>query len=329
MRVGGLRRGSYLSSLCAALFLLCGITLAQDLAQRLILKDGSYQPVLKYEIKGDRVRYLSAERNEWEEVPNSLVDWTATEKYKQDRAKGVSSPEAAALDRELAAEKAAEEAKYPHVMPGLQLPEDSGGVLLLDTYKTQPQLIELQQNGGQVNKNTKSNMLKAAIIPIASAKQTIELAGPHASVQAHATLPSVYVNVQQQDQNSNADSNGQQQPQQPQQPWDRFKIVRMQSKADKRIVGNIKIAVYGKVSQEQSLVDTNAEQLTGGWVKVTPTQPLTPGEYAVVEMLGKDGMNLFVWDFGVNPDARENSQVIKPETSSAQPDQSQEPPKKQ
>ena len=43
---------------------------------------------------------------------------------------------------------------------------------MLDTFETQPQLIELQQNGGEVNRNMKGNILRAAINPIATAKQT-------------------------------------------------------------------------------------------------------------------------------------------------------------
>src|ERR1700756_284255 len=109
--------------------------LAQDLAKRLILKDGSYQSVTKYEVKGDRVRYLSSERGEWEELPKSMVDWAATEKYEKDRAAGASPPEVIELDKELEADRQAEEARSPHVAPGLQLP-DEGGVFLLDTFQS-------------------------------------------------------------------------------------------------------------------------------------------------------------------------------------------------
>lgn len=291
--------------------------LAQQLAKRLILKDGTYQPATKWEVKGDRVRYLSAERNEWEEVPNSLVDWSATDKYEKDRAAGKPAPEAVALDKELEAERQADEARSPHVAPGLRLPDD-GGVILLDTFQTQPQLVELQQSSGELNKNMKGNILRATINPIASAKQTIELPGSHAKIQAHVTVPAVYVNLEQQDQLDKATQIAEK-SKEAELNWDRFRVVRLQSNKDKRIVGDIKIAIYGKVSQEQKLVPTTATRLTGGWVKVTPSSALEPGEYAVIELLGKDGMNLYVWDFGVNPSAGANTTAWRPDASAANP----------
>jgi hypothetical protein len=293
---------------------------AQELAKRLILKDGSYQLVTQYEVKGDRVRYLSAERGQWEEVPKDMVDWKATDAFEKDRAAGKPDPEAVELDKELEAERQAEEANSPLVAPGLRLPDD-GGVELLDTFQGQPQLVELDQNGGAVNKNMKGNILRAAINPLASSKQTIELPGAHARNQSHAALPSIYVNIES---GGAAPDMGpghlkDDRPSEPELPWDRFKIVRMQPKGDKRIVGDIKIAVYGKSKQEGKFVSANSQQLTGGWVKITPTAPLDPGEYALVETLGLEGMNLYVWDFGVNPTAPANPMVMKPDASAPTP----------
>jgi hypothetical protein len=281
---------------------------AQDLAHRLILKDGSYQLVTKYEIKGDRVRYMSAERDDWEELPTSLVDWPATEKYEKDRAAGSAVPEAAQLDN----------------------------------FQGEPQIVEVQQSASDVARNTKANILRGAINPVAGIKQSIQLDGAHAAVQAHVDVPTLYIKIDDDpDQPAAKDtprsSPGPQQPQAPQQPvaavvpFDRFRIVRTEVKSDRRIVGDVKRQVSGKISQEQHVVKTTITRVTGGWLKLTPTENLTPGEYALVEMsgqegmIGKEGMNLFVWDFGVNPKAPANPNPWKPTAPEAKPDPASKP----
>jgi len=300
---------SALAGLIAPVLLLVCLVPAQELSKRLILTDGSYQLATKWEVKGDRVRYFSAERGEWEEVPKSMVDWAATDKYEKDWENGVPSPGAAELDKELAAERRAEEARRPEVAPGLRLPEDAG-VLLLDSYENQPQLVELQQHGSEIKQDRKGNVMRAAINPMATTKQNIEVPGAHAQVQAHVALPAIYLKLEPTDP-SDAAANAD--------PSDRFHIVHMQVKADKRMVGDIKVSIYGKAREEQKLVPTSMVDLTGGWIKITPLVELETGEYAVVEMLGKEGINSYVWDFGVNPSARANADVTKPEAPGAAP----------
>lgn len=314
-------------ALLAILFLLPALLHTQEASRRLILKDGSYQIVTRYEVKGDRVRYYSAEREDWEELPNSLVDWPATEKYEKERAAAAAKPEAVQLDKELEHERELEEQQQPQVAPGLRLPEDSG-VFLLDSFQGEPQINEIPQVAGDINRNTKGNIFRGAMNPVASLKQTIELEGAHAPIQSHVGVPSLYINVEgdpNADQSlSDKDRASAQQPQQPQQPqqasvpFDRFRIVRTEVKGGKRIVGDVKRAVTGKVSQDEKFVKTTTTRVSGGWLKVTPTETLPAGEYALVEMMGKEGMNLYVWDFGVNPKAAANKNPWKPEVKALQ-----------
>lgn len=295
---------------------------AQATTKRLILKDGSYQIVTKFELKGDRVHYFSAERNEWEDVPDALIDWSATNQYEKDRTAGKKSPEAVALDKEMEEEKQEQESISPHVAEGLRLPPE-GGVYALDTYLSEPQLVALDQNTGEVNKQRKKNVFRAAINPVSGARQTIELAGPSSKIQVHASLPTIYINLDPVNQEDAQASAAQTSPPSKKSrndkkpsaelPWDRFRVVRVLPKGDRRIVGSVKEAVYGKVTEEQDVVATTDEQLGEGWIKITPKTPLEPGEYALAEMLGTQGMNSYVWDFGVHPDAPANLAVIKPE----------------
>ncbi len=292
---------------------------AQTLASRLILKDGTYQPITKYEIKGERVRYFSAERGEWEEVPNALVDWDATKKYEEGRLTGGPIPEAAELDKEIDAQRKAALARSPEVAPRLRLSYE-GGVYLLDTYQNEPELAEIQQSGSDVNRSKAGNILRSAINPLSGSKQSIELPTPHAKVQAHTPTPSLYVNVSadtgegppavatgaEEVGRASADA-----PALP--PAEAFKIIRVESKGGKRVAGALKVSVTGKMKTDERFVAATVTSMTGGWIKITPIDPLPSGEYAVAEMLGKDSINLYVWDFGVNPNAPANAFALKPE----------------
>jgi hypothetical protein len=325
----------------SVLFLFPRFSPAQDLARRLVLKDGSYQLVTKYEVKGDRVRYMSAERDDWEELPTSLVDWPATEKFEKDRAAGSAVPEAVQLDKEIEHDREVEEAQLPQVAPGLRLPENSG-VFLLDSFQGESQIVEVQQSAGDLVRNTKANILRGALNPVAGAKQSIELEGAHAAVQSHVDFPALYIKIddipdQPSPQDSTRGSQGPQQPQQPQKasvPFGRFRIVRVEVKSGRRIVGDVKRQVTGKVSQEQHVVKTTIDRVNGGWLKLTPIESLTPGEYALIEMAtqegtsGQQGMNLYVWDFGVNPKAPANQNPWKPITPAPKPAATSDAPTK-
>jgi hypothetical protein len=282
---------------------------AQDRAQRLILKDGSYQVVTKYEVNGDRVRYLSAERDEWEELPKSLVDWPATEKYEADQQEKDRATAAAAVQLNKENENQAATAKQPEVAPGLRLPSSSG-VFLLDSFQSEPQLVEVTEAEGDVSQGSRGNIFRGAL-----AKQAVELPGEHAKVQCHVDIPSFYLNVEPPPTAAAQAQN----PQSPQAavPFERFRIIRTQPKAGKRILAEVTRNVGGKVGQEEHFEKTSTTRIAGGWLKLTPAASLAPGEYAVVEMMDKEGMNLYVWDFGVNPNAPANQNSWKPEPKEA------------
>lgn len=279
----------------------CPVALSPEGTHRLVLKDGNYQSFSKCELAGERVRYMSAERYEWEEIPSSLVDWEATAKYEQASQAGVrESARVTAAEEE--AERRAQEARAPTVSPGLRLP-DAGGVFLLDSFQGKPELVELSQNGGEINQQRGKNVLRAALNPFAGSKHSIELKGVRSQVQVHASQPVIYLNVEPAEADSGSASGAEATVHVAPALASRYRIARLSRKKDSRVIGNLKVAFTGKLSQQQELVPSTAELLSGPWVKLTPLAPLPPGEYAVVEMLGEKEMNLYVWDFGVDPSA--------------------------
>ena len=193
--------------------------------------------------------------------------------------------------------------------------------------------VEVQQGEGVVDRNSKSNILRGVV---ASGKETIELDGSHAAVYSHVAVPSIYIKLDNDsDQAPPAGETASDKPSlpsldapraEPQQPEqaaaaERFRIVRLKVKNGKRIVGEMKRASTGKVSQEEDSLKSTTDHVGTGWLKLTPTQDLAPGEYAVVEMKGDQGMNLFIWPFSVNPNGPANANPWTPDVKakSAEP----------
>jgi ribosomal protein S8E len=260
--------------------LLTGSAFSQAV-KRLILTDGSYQTATEWTKAGDRVRYFSAERAEWEELPVALVDWKATEEWNAVRAQKQEEELKPRTEEQIAARKD-EELNTPLVAPELRLPAE-GGVFLLEQLEGKPALQKVGGSKTQENDHEGINLLKRSVIPIASRVQTIELKGPSAKVRVHSAAPAIFVDVE---------------GRQGVIPGEDFRIVRLERHRDLRMLAKNTVAVTGEQSQTEKFLHTRAEKLSGNWWKLIPLEDLTPGEYAiVVSTPGDDGV---VWDFGVD-----------------------------
>jgi hypothetical protein len=294
---------------------------------RLILKDGTYQLVRKYEVVGDRVRYISIERSgDWEELPVDLVDWNATRKWERDHATAVEEQstamkEAAEIDKEEAAER--DEAKFrrPEVAKGLELP-DEDGVFALDTFEGNPELVEMLPT--ELNANTKSKHGIATLNPMAGAKASLELDGAHAKVHFHVNDPTIYLSLNARDDaeqvvshamtvNTSGAKEVASRKHGAHSATSGFAIVRVDERRAIRIVGAIHMSPSGAVTQDEDVIPTKVDVLPGKhWLKITPAQQLTIGEYALVEILSPSDINQSVWDFRVDPQLGDNPASLGP-----------------
>ena len=292
---------------------------------RLILKDGSYQMCRKYEVVGDRVRYLSQDRGDWEELPENLIDWDATRKWEQNHAGPYQSnspgmKEAAELDKEEAAERADMLSRMPMVAKGLELP-DQDGVFILDTFHGTPELVPVPSS--DLNTRGRTHRGLTMLNPLAGARMDLELDGAHARAQLHVNDPVLFISLDSGDvmepdgahaltvkTTKDAIANG---PRGAHSVSSGFAIVRVDERRAVRFVGAIHLSPLGKVSQSENVIPATVERMPGGhWLKITPQQKLLIGEYALVEILSPTEINQTVWDFGVDPTRGDNPDSITP-----------------
>ena len=242
---------------------------------KLCMKDGTCQIVSSYEVRGDRVRYFSVERSDWEEVPTSLVDLDATKRAQEET-------KAAEKQHVEAAKQIDQERFYKppaqgmEVAPGIRLPGDDG-IFTVDGGR----LVRLVQSSGElVTDKKRAAMVLAVPLPVVKTRTLVVLEGAKAAIRLNDPLPLFYV--------QSADGLG-----------GRLALVRLKPEKESRVVEEVETG-RGKnapSTEERVVVSLERKQAAPNLYALKPLEPLEAGEYVLGELVG-DKLSLDVWDFG-------------------------------
>jgi hypothetical protein len=262
--------------------------------KKLMLKDGNFQLVREYERNGERVRYFSLERGAWEEIPAAMVDWDATAK-----AQAESDKASAALLGKIHAQEEATKIETVldvdaslQVAPNVFLPPGEG-MFAIEGKSVTP----LPQVGSQV-KTDKKTFLKQVLspIPIIPGKRNVEIPGAKAKIRISSSGPEFYLREAPPDPDRNSSVY---KSSRPGESGPEVELVRATVKGNKRQLESIRSLFGQDLGTERKSIAIQRWEVAATVYRFTLGEPLPPGEYALAEIL-PDGMNLFVWDFGVD-----------------------------
>lgn len=262
--------------------------------KKLVLKDGSFQLVRSYERTGERVRYYSIERGGWEEIPAALVDWDGTAK-----AEAESEKASAALLSKVHAQEEATKIETTldvdaslQIAPGVFLPPGEG-MFVIEGRSVTP-LVQVSSEIKGDKKTTLKQILSP--IPIVPSKRNIDIPGAKATRRINSPVPEFYLREAPYDLDHDAyvPRNSR-----PGESGPEVELVRATVKGNKRLLESIRSLFGEEISKERSSVSVQRWEIARTVYRFTLSEPLQPGEYALAEIL-PDGMNLYVWDFGVD-----------------------------
>ena len=241
-----------------------------------MLKDGSFQLVREYAVKGDRVRYYSLDRSQWEEIPSDLVDWDATGKVAaQEQQHGsaiverVHNQEAARLAEPLDIDASLEVAPQIFLPPGAGLFAFDGKVVLpLPQAET-------------TSKLSKKRFVEQVMVPvpIIPTRHSVSIQGMHAKLQLRTDQPEFYMRT--------ADAR-----------TPEIELIRAKPHGENRQIENLD-ELFGQRRSTGDTISMQRWEIAHGVYRFTLSKPLAPGEYALAETIGDEGTSLYVWDFGV------------------------------
>lgn len=259
---------------------------------KLVLKDGTFQIVREYQRNGDRVRYFSIERGDWEEIPTSLVDWDATAKAASDAEKS----SAAEVEKIHKQEEAKRMDNVTDIDASLQV---GGGVFLPEgegMFVLEGKSVRMLDQAGT---RTKSSLLRTAgqvMVPIVPGKKTIILPAAHSTVRLRTNTPEFFLREPPFDPEVPSQI---QRSSRPGESGPEVELIRVKVGRNSREIESIGTLFGEEMSVNKNALSIQQWEVAKNVYRFTLSEQLTPGEYVLAEIL-PDGLNLFVWDFGVD-----------------------------
>jgi hypothetical protein len=234
---------------------------------KLYLKDGGFHLVSEYHVDGDRVRFYSVERSDWEEMPLDLIDVKRTEAETAERQAAVSKVSKAISEEEAAAKEQRAEIQ--------KIPQDPG------VYRLEnDQLRIFKAAESTVHTDKERTVLRVlSPVPLVPGKATVEVNGDHSANDVTDNKPEFFIQLSQ---------------------FEAFGIIKLKPQKGVRIAERLTIVPVSKETvEERDLVPVFTKEMSdNGLYKVWPQDPLEKGEYAVIEYTeGK--INCQLWDFRV------------------------------
>jgi hypothetical protein len=246
-----------------ALFLI--VAPAFSAVSRLYMKDGTFHLVREWAREGDRIKFYSTDRSDWEEVPIDLVDLRRTEAEDAERKKDLADQA-----KDVSDETAAIRAERSEIR---KIPQDSG-VYTLDDKGV---LTVFDLASPKVHNDKGRSVLKVlSPVPMVPGKATLELDGEHSKRTVKDPRQEFYFQLEKEES---------------------FGLFKLKPHKGVRITETIyTLPVSKQIDEQADEVPTFRKQLEGGLYKIWPEKPMEPGEYALMEYTpGK--VEPRIWDF--------------------------------
>ena len=162
-------------------------------------------------------------------------------------------------------------------------------------------IVELKQSVVTFNGSKSRTLLQVlAPVPVVAGKTTAEIDGATSALTASGNRPMFYVRLDK---------------------MSRVEFFKLKPKKKTRVVQVINTVknVEDKF-EKQEVIEIFRQQLAPKVYKVWPVEPLTPGEYAVIEYTPGEG-NIRVWDFalrGITLGARSGDEPLAESAAAAE-----------